>query len=186
MMEQVKTDPRVLRTRKLIIDSFITLSKKKDFNDISVKDITEEAMINRATFYNHFFDKYDLLEKVVSDKLSLNLNCSAQNQGMALEETIKQIFSSLVTFEQSIERHRERQEETQTIDSIVQVKLNHIFQEALIRENLITDQSLSFKLASLLTHTVTGMSSDYSRFHEKELPEEYIKPLLPYILNGIG
>ena len=129
MMEQVKTDPRVLRTRKLIIDSFITLSNKKDFNDISVKDITEEAMINRATFYNHFFDKYDLLEKVVSDKLSLNLNCSAQNQGMALEETIKQIFSSLVTFEQSIELHRERQEETQTIDSIVQVKLNHIFQE---------------------------------------------------------
>lgn len=186
MMKQVYTDPRVLRTRKLIMDSFIALSNKKDFNDISVKDITEDAMINRATFYNHFLDKYDLLEQVVSEKLSLNLNCSSKEQEMTLEETFKQIFFSLVKFEQSIERHRERQQETETIDSIVQLELNNIFQEALTSQELITDPLLSFKLASLLTHTVTGLSSDYNRFHKKEQPEEYIRPLLPYILNGIA
>ncbi|KKB33087.1 transcriptional regulator, TetR family [Bacillus thermotolerans] len=55
-----KTDPRILRTRKLIMDSFIDLSEKKEFKDITVKDITTEAMINRATFYYHVQDKYDL------------------------------------------------------------------------------------------------------------------------------
>ena len=65
-MTQTKTDPRVLRTRKLIMDAFIELSGKKEFKDITVKDITTEAMINRANFYYHFEDIYDLLEKVLS------------------------------------------------------------------------------------------------------------------------
>ena len=73
-MTQPKTDPRVLRTRKLIMDSFMELSGKKEFKDITVKDITTEAMINRATFYYHFEDIYDLLEKVLSEVLLVNLD----------------------------------------------------------------------------------------------------------------
>jgi AcrR family transcriptional regulator len=38
------------------MDSFIDLSSKKEFKDITIKDITSEAMINRATFYYHFED----------------------------------------------------------------------------------------------------------------------------------
>ena len=76
-MTQKKTDPRVLRTRKLIMDSFIELSSTKEFKDITVKDITEEAMINRATFYYHFEDIYDLLEKALSEVLLIKLNCDS-------------------------------------------------------------------------------------------------------------
>ena len=68
-MTPSKTDPRVLRTRKLIMDSFINLSGKMEFKDITIKDITTEAMINRATFYYYFEDIYDLLEKVLSEAL---------------------------------------------------------------------------------------------------------------------
>lgn len=39
-MPQPKTDPRVLRTRKLIMESFIKLSSKKEFKDITIKDVT--------------------------------------------------------------------------------------------------------------------------------------------------
>ena len=74
-MTEVKTDPRVLRTRKFIMDSFMELSSQKEFKDITVKDITTEAMINRATFYYHFEDIYDLLDKVLSEVLSVNLDC---------------------------------------------------------------------------------------------------------------
>jgi len=81
-MTPTKTDPRVLRTRKLIMDSFIELSGKKEFKDITIKDITSEAMINRATFYYHFEDIYDLLEKVLSEVLLVNLNYELyQNNG---------------------------------------------------------------------------------------------------------
>ena len=87
-MTQSKTDPRVLRTRKLIMDSFIELSGKKEFKDITVKDITTEAMINRATFYYHFEDIYDLLEKVLSEVLLINLNGDIYEKNELNEEAI--------------------------------------------------------------------------------------------------
>lgn len=80
-MTQVKTDLRVMRTRKLIMDAFIELSSKKEFKDITVKDITAEAMINRATFYYHFQDIYDLLEKALSEVLMINLERHNYKEG---------------------------------------------------------------------------------------------------------
>ncbi|MGV3240822.1 TetR/AcrR family transcriptional regulator [Streptococcus hyovaginalis] len=67
------TDLRSIRTRKFIIDSFIELLEKKEFNSITISDITTGAMINRATFYRHFLDKYDLLEKVIKEDLLKNI-----------------------------------------------------------------------------------------------------------------
>ena len=74
-MTEPKIDPRIRRTRKLIMDAFMDLSAQKEFKNITVKDITDEAMINRATFYYHFEDIYDLLEKVLSEVLLINLDC---------------------------------------------------------------------------------------------------------------
>src|SRR5258706_7201710 len=37
----------------------------KGFDEISVQDITEAATVNRATFYDHFTDKFSLLEYLV-------------------------------------------------------------------------------------------------------------------------
>lgn len=60
-----ENDPRVIKTRRLLLDSFVVLVRKKDFTSISVKDITDSAQVNRATFYAHFQDKYDILEYMV-------------------------------------------------------------------------------------------------------------------------
>ncbi|WP_161878701.1 TetR/AcrR family transcriptional regulator [Alkalibacterium sp. MB6] len=185
-MEQVKTDPRVLRTRKMIIDSFIALSNKQPFHDISVKDITEEAMINRATFYNHFLDKYDLLEQVVAETLSLNLNCSSKSHSLSIEATIKQVFLSLVAFFQSSEKQCSSQEEIETVDSIIEIELSRIFQKALVEEGISAKDNLLPRLASLLTHSVLGMSMDYKSMPTEEAPEDYIDELMPFILNGLS
>ena len=57
-----KLDPRVRRTRSLILQSFKSLLTEKNFESISVQDVTDKAQINRATFYAHFQDKYALLD----------------------------------------------------------------------------------------------------------------------------
>ena len=101
-MTQTKTDPRVLRTRKLIMDSFIELSGKKEFKDITVKDITTEAMINRATFYYHFEDIYDLLEKVLSEVLLVNLNYNTYENDELNEEVFVRIFIAITDFQKSL------------------------------------------------------------------------------------
>jgi len=63
-MEKKKKDLRVMRTQKLIKDAFLRLIKEKGFQTITIRDIADEAMINRATFYLHYQDKYDLLEQM--------------------------------------------------------------------------------------------------------------------------
>ncbi|UHA72485.1 TetR/AcrR family transcriptional regulator [Paenibacillus sp. 481] len=62
-------DPRIKRTLLVIRDALISLMDEKGFAPISVRDLTARAQINRATFYLHYQDKYDLLDKVVSEML---------------------------------------------------------------------------------------------------------------------
>lgn len=98
-MEHSEEDPRIIRTRNLIIDAFLDLIKEKDFNTISVKDITERATINRATFYRHFTDKYILLEKILNQMMK-NIGIEQIQERTELdEETFKILvnaFSKLV------------------------------------------------------------------------------------------
>lgn len=57
-----KEDPRVTRTRALIVQAFMELLPDRGFQSLTVQAITERASINRATFYAHFPDKYALLD----------------------------------------------------------------------------------------------------------------------------
>lgn len=59
-----KTDLRVKRTHKMIIEAFFLLVEEKGYDCITIQDIADEAMINRATFYAHFKDKQDLYEQI--------------------------------------------------------------------------------------------------------------------------
>ena len=56
------TDPRVRRTRQLLQRALEKLLETKAFETLSVQDITDAATLNRATFYDHYTDKFALLE----------------------------------------------------------------------------------------------------------------------------
>src|SRR6266700_8161509 len=64
---EVIEDLRVRRTRKLLQQAFIELTVEKGFAALTVRDITERAMVNRSTFYRHYLDKYDLLEQYMNE-----------------------------------------------------------------------------------------------------------------------
>jgi AcrR family transcriptional regulator len=55
-------DPRILRSRRMLMDALAKLLFKKEFEDISVQEIADEATLNRATFYLHYPDKNALLQ----------------------------------------------------------------------------------------------------------------------------
>ena len=59
-------DPRVRRTRKMLQDALAQLLKEKEFDKISIGDIAEASTLNRATFYDHYPDKFALLESLVA------------------------------------------------------------------------------------------------------------------------
>jgi AcrR family transcriptional regulator len=60
-----RLDPRILRTRQLLQDALRKLLELKEFDKISVQDITEAATVNRATFYAHYDDKFALLGELI-------------------------------------------------------------------------------------------------------------------------
>lgn len=52
---------RIRRTKTFLMQALIRLMEKQSFEQISVIDICNEALVHRATFYKHYKDKYDLL-----------------------------------------------------------------------------------------------------------------------------
>jgi AcrR family transcriptional regulator len=87
------TDPRILRTRKLLQQALVNLMKEKEFDNISVQDIAEAATINRATFYDHYPDKFALLECTVGTRfdellaergINFTSTCGSALKAMAL------------------------------------------------------------------------------------------------------
>ena len=66
--ENTELDPRIRRTRQLLKDALEKLLTQKQFEEISVQDIAEAATVNRATFYDHYTDKFALLECLVASQ----------------------------------------------------------------------------------------------------------------------
>lgn len=60
-----RTDPRIVRTKRLIEQAFLSVLEEKNFESLSVQDITERAGINRVTFYAHYCDKFILLAELL-------------------------------------------------------------------------------------------------------------------------
>jgi AcrR family transcriptional regulator len=63
-MKADKTNRKVKYTRMVLKESFIKLLKEKPIARITITEICEEADINRATFYSHYNDQYDLLKQI--------------------------------------------------------------------------------------------------------------------------
>jgi len=94
-----KLDPRVVRTRQQLRAALVSLIEEKGFDALTVQDITDRAELNRATFYLHYRDKQDLLEKSLRDaidELMADLGASTAEQGQLIsDETprpIKAVF----------------------------------------------------------------------------------------------
>lgn len=184
-MAESKSDPRALRTLKLIMDSFIILSEKKDFPDITVKDITAEAMINRATFYYHFEDKYDLLDRALSEVLMVNLSSDQYEERELSEEAIISIFIAITNFQKSLSARCHGGYED-TIARIIREQLEVIFYKMLSKHRETDDKQALKITAVILSWGIYGASVDWSKNSKKLPPEEFIKLAIPYIMSGIN
>ncbi len=68
-MNEKPMDRRVRKTRALYRKCLVELMKKKKIQDISVREISELADLNRGTFYLHYKDVFDLLEQIEEELL---------------------------------------------------------------------------------------------------------------------
>ncbi len=66
-MHKNTEDRRAKRSRRLLKEGLLTLMQQKPFHEISARDITDAADLNRGTFYLHYPDTQALLESIEND-----------------------------------------------------------------------------------------------------------------------
>lgn len=104
-MATEKTDRRVRRTRALLLKGLIGLMKEKDIKDISVKELSDLADINRGTFYLHYNDIFDMVEKL-EDELFVEFN-AILDRNLKDGSPLHSPQSTLLDIFTFLERHRE-------------------------------------------------------------------------------
>jgi AcrR family transcriptional regulator len=61
-------DPRIRRSRHMLMEALAKLLTQKSFDDISIQEIATQAKVNRATFYLHYADKNALLQAMTAER----------------------------------------------------------------------------------------------------------------------
>lgn len=104
-MASEKLDRRVRKTRALLLKGLIQLMEEKDIKDISVKELSDLVDINRGTFYLHYNDIYDMLEKI-EDELFLEFN-DFLDHDLAEGGTLLSPYSTLLDLFTLLDKHKD-------------------------------------------------------------------------------
>jgi AcrR family transcriptional regulator len=92
----VKENQRIRLSKKMLKDSFIKLLEKESIHKISVREICDEAQINRTTFYKYYGSPYDLLVEMENDVLTqIGINFDSDDD--TFENSLKRI-TNIITF----------------------------------------------------------------------------------------
>lgn len=150
----MSNSPQFIRTDKAIMQALISLMREKPFEKITVQDILEETPVTRATFYAHYHDKYEIVERMLAhffelkDALRAGLTVPLTSQARELTqkllrehrelaETLLQVRTEKVDFRAAIARDLEQ---TYLAQSTSPTK--HI--EARIYAQAVTEMHIAF------------------------------------------
>lgn len=172
-------DPRVRRTRRMLQDALQKTLERKDFDKISVQDITDVAQVNRATFYDHFADKFALLECMVGSsfhellaerKVQFDGTCSS-----GLKPIILGICDFLVQMQgRDCQKHFQPHMESAIISVIRKMLLNGL-------ENAPGEVSAETRAATA-SWAIYGAVKEWAQTPNRSSPEEMTELITRLVL----
>lgn len=179
--QELYLDRRLLKTKHSLKKALLFLLKQKKFNEISVTDIVKVAKITRASFYNHYSDKDDLLNTLLTEK----------NQGLiyAYKEPILKnrpfIINSLSPPEIQLFNHIFKNADFYTtilnsdIASSAENQMFESFKKINIEELKVKNLMIrSDFIASYLSYAIVGLITEWVRAGYKYTPEFMSEQLL--------
>ncbi len=92
MRQTPSTDQRALRTRQSLLDAFVGLILGRRYETIRVTDLVAAAGVGRATFYEHFRSKDDILLSAMEPVL---LALATAASGRAARSYVRSTISHL-------------------------------------------------------------------------------------------
>lgn len=183
---QEKLDPRVKRTRQLLEHAFLEVVTEKGFQAASVQDIAEKAGVNRATFYAHFTDKYELLDYSVRlrfrqelEKRTLNVCTFSIDNLRALVITVCEYIAAASSHCNPPSPQFEQVMETQ-----VKLQTQELLQKWLEKIDSDIDTRITSTAASW---AIYGLADQWAHDKNKKRPtvEKYADQVLPLIEGNL-
>lgn len=99
-MKEMKQNRKTQYTRMVLKDSLIELMKKKSISGITIKELCENADINRTTFYAHYTDQYQLLKSIEDETLAWVKDTIASFSGKTAKngfiQDIERVFEYII------------------------------------------------------------------------------------------
>lgn len=175
-----KVDPRVIRTRNSILSAFRSLLEQKSFEAISVQMITETAQVNRATFYAHFSDKYELLDVTIAELFLEEIEKRTLNMCHYSPENLKNLILALCQFLSRL--HHDCPQPHPQFDSLAEAQIKQqlfaLFSKWLSDANPKIPAELP---ATVATWAIYGIADHYSRSKKKMDLNTYVDEAFPLV-----
>ena len=175
------TDLRFVKTEKNIKKVFLELMEEMGFSKLNVKNLVERAEINRSTFYLHYVDKFDLLNRIEDELL-------AGMKNIAVTMPLDLVFSSGFADERVLSimlRMARYIYENGRVFTVLMSKngdpafivkfgeiIRSVWQEKNILDNLTIPQQYALAAFIGLTSSLIG---EWLRSELRETPEEYVR-----------
>jgi AcrR family transcriptional regulator len=182
-------DLRVRRTRRLLQEKFWELLTEKSFQSITVQDITEQAMVNRATFYDHFADKYALLQYSIHEWFKETLHGQIPDEFVWSVENMERLILTACEFLSQLRHHCMPRD--QQVLPLVQTTITALMSEILLswidEAGQIESHEPGPDLAAAVTSwAIYGAALYWSQEDRREPVEEYVRRVLPLIMGSLG
>jgi AcrR family transcriptional regulator len=178
--EKEKLDPRVKRTRSLILKAFGDLLAEKGFESISVQDVTDRAEINRATFYKHFVDKYALLDYTITQSFRQEIEKRMLDACHYTPENLRSLI--LVVCEFIYRLHSECAQPHQQFESLVEGTIKKQIFDLLSHWLGQSKSRIPTEIpATVATWAIYGLASFYSHSKKHSALETFVEEALPLV-----
>lgn len=186
-----KLDLRIYKTYKALHEAFAELLKQKSFEELTVNELCEKAMIRRATFYKHFEDKYDYfnfflteLREEFKEHIKTNdKNISPTDYSLQLLNETFQFIRRHETIWNRLERSKQMSFLYQSLEKQISLELYHILVDINNNPPSPELELLAAFYAGGLINIVHWWLAYPNKMDENEIAEKFLKtiPPLPFI-----
>ena len=178
--KEEKLDPRVKRTRNLILQAFGELLAEKNFENIAVQDVTTKAEINRATFYKHFVDKYALLDYSINQMFMQEIEKRMLNACHYTPENLRNLILAVCEFLSRL--HSDCAQPHQQFESLVETQIKKQLFDLLSLWLKQSKVKISTDIpATVATWAIYGLASHYSHLKKRPALEKFVDDALPLV-----
>ena len=182
---EAPVDPRIRRTRLLLQQALEKLLETKEFENISVQDVAAEATVNRATFYDHYPDKFALLECMVARQFLGLLGQRGVKFDGTCPSAIRGIVLGVCDYVAGLPgTERQRQLEPHLETAVVAV-VQHMMLDGLKHNPPQREAGLEM-IAATASWALYGAAKEWAKTPERVSSEEIADTIMTLVLPILG